>query len=140
MTKPAVQDVPSAIEVSGFNAVIYSTGRPEELDREFWLCRTSCTAHLWTEEHVGANTLPAHRRTATKGDHFLKVNFRCSFVERQMHPKELGLYMRYGKTLQWVDEMATCNTNKNDSAFVVYIPCVPEATLLNTVPDDDWRL
>ena len=138
MSKSAIQDKPSAIEIHGFDVVIYSTGRPDEPDREFWKCRKTCTAHLWTETHAGAKTLPLHRRFAAKDEDFLKVNFRCSYVERQVQPKDLALYMRYGKTLQWVDEMATCSTDKGDCAYVIHQPCAPEAEILTTVPDEKW--
>ena len=118
-TQSSVQDTPSVIEVTVFDVVIYGTERSDDQDTDFWLCHTSCTAHLWTEKHVDSTTLNKTRLIASSGENFLKITFRCSFTERQVISKELALYMCYVKTLHWVDKLVTCTTSNNDSTFVV---------------------
>ena len=139
-TKPSVRDTPSAIDVNAFDVVIYGTGHPDERDKDFWLCRTSCTTNLWAEKHIGSKTLEKERRITALGENFLKITFHCSFTERQVTPKELALYMRYAKTLHWVDEMATCTASNNDSAFIVNVPYTSEPRVLGVIPDNEWRV
>ena len=132
-----MQDIPSVIEVTTFDVVIYDNGRPEERDKDVWFCRTSCTVHLWTEKHVGSKTLKKERRICVLDEHFFKITFLGSFTERQVSQKELALYMCCVKTLQCVDEMTTCTDSNSDSAFIVDVPCTTEPRILDVVPEKE---
>ena len=130
-TPTSAQKLPSTIEISAQDFLVYGTGTQLDPDTDCWMSRYTCFATLYTEHRevtAGVSCNP-HTRDGTE---FLQIQFDCQVIERQLDPAELATYMRFAKHLHWVDQLATCEVPNSHVVHLIRAHCSPKPQVVET--------
>ena len=70
----------------------------------------------------------------------LQICFDCQVVERLLLPDELANYMRFGKHLQWVDQLATCQVHVGETLYINKVDCGPHLQVVGEMDEKSREL